>query len=139
MPYYGDSKNRGGPNSMAAKGDAVKLRLFLASCLVLVLALCGCGTTGTTGLTANTSTTGSHKVVLTWAASPSAVAGYNVYRASAQANSYVLLNATPITGLAYTDSSVQSGQTYYYAVAAIDAYGVQSVLSNQVTAVVPNP
>lgn len=119
----------------------MKLKLILVSCLALVLALWGCGTTGASSSTANTSvasTIGSHKVVLTWAASTSSVTGYNVYRASG-ANSYVLLNVQPLTALSYTDSSVQSGQTYYYAVTAVDANGLQSMLSNQVTAVIPSP
>ena len=125
---------------LAVEGNSVKLKLVLVFCLTLVFSICGCGTSGAAPTaTSAASTTSSHKVVLIWDASTSPVAGYNVYRFSAQGNSYVLLNAQPVTGLTYTDSNVQSGKTYYYAVTAVDANGVQSVLSNQVAAVVPNP
>jgi hypothetical protein len=46
----------------------------------------------------------------------------------------VLSNAT---GLNFTDTSVNSGTTYYYVVAALNAAGQQSPYSNQVTAPVP--
>jgi fibronectin type 3 domain-containing protein len=34
---------------------------------------------------------------------------------------------------------VQSGQTYYYVVTAVDTSGAESVYSNQVQAIVPSP
>jgi fibronectin type 3 domain-containing protein len=37
----------------------------------------------------------------------------------------------------YTDSTVQSGTTYYYVATAVDAAGSESMYSNQVQAVVP--
>jgi fibronectin type 3 domain-containing protein len=37
----------------------------------------------------------------------------------------------------YSDTSVVSGTTYYYAVTAVGTNGMESALSNQTTAAVP--
>jgi fibronectin type 3 domain-containing protein len=39
----------------------------------------------------------------------------------------------------FVDGSVQSGQTYYYVVTAVDTSGTESGYSNQVQAVIPSP
>jgi fibronectin type 3 domain-containing protein len=65
------------------------------------------------------------------------VSGYNVYRGAVSGGPYTLLNTSLITGLSYTDTSVQSGATYYYVTTAVDSSGVESVYSNEVTAVIP--
>jgi fibronectin type 3 domain-containing protein len=39
----------------------------------------------------------------------------------------------------FVDGSVQSGQTYYYVVTAVDTTGTVSGYSNQVQAVIPSP
>lgn len=80
-----------------------------------------------------------HAVDLTWVASPSTgVIGYNVYRSSTTGGPYSLLNSSLVTGTTYTDSAVQSGQTYYYVVKAKSATE-ESGPSNEATAVIPNP
>jgi len=84
-----------------------------------------------------TATTQSHSASLSWLASSSVVAGYNVYRGTVNGGPYTLVNTSLITGLSFTDASVQAGQTYYYVAAAIDGSGNESVYSNQVTAVIP--
>jgi fibronectin type 3 domain-containing protein len=78
-----------------------------------------------------------HSAALSWTASTSAVSDYNVYRGTVNGGPYTLINLSPITGLAYTDTTVQSGVTYYYVTTAVDSNGVQSVNSNQVTAIIP--
>jgi len=77
----------------------------------------------------------SHSVSLTWNASTSSVVGYNVYRGSVSGGPYTLLNSTP--NLTFTDSTVLSGQTYYYVVTAVDANGTESIVSNEVTVIIP--
>jgi fibronectin type 3 domain-containing protein len=67
------------------------------------------------------------------------VAGYNVYRSSVSGGPYTKLNATPVTALTYTDSTVSAGATYYYVVTDVASDGTESVFSNQATAVVPTP
>jgi len=78
-----------------------------------------------------------HSIALNWGASSSSVAGYNVYRSSVSGSSYAKLNASPLGSTAYSDSSVQSGQTYYYVATAVDSSGNESVYSNEVPANVP--
>jgi hypothetical protein len=78
-----------------------------------------------------------HSVALTWNASTSTVAGYNVYRTTVSGTQYARVNSFQVSGLAYTDSNVQSGTTYYYVTTAVDTSGVESVYSNQVSAVIP--
>jgi hypothetical protein len=79
----------------------------------------------------------SHSVALNWASSSSSVAGYNVYRSSVSGSSYARMNASPVGGVSYADSSVLSGQTYYYVATSVDASGSESVYSNEVSAIVP--
>jgi hypothetical protein len=78
-----------------------------------------------------------HSVALSWDASTSQVIGYNVYRGAASGGPYNKLTASATTSTAYTDSSVQSGQTYYYVTTAVDASNVESTYSNQATASIP--
>jgi Abnormal spindle-like microcephaly-assoc'd, ASPM-SPD-2-Hydin/HYDIN/CFA65/VesB-like, Ig-like domain/Cep192 domain 4 len=78
-----------------------------------------------------------HSVALNWGASSSSVAGYNVYRSVVSGSSYSKLNGSVVGGVSYADSSVQSGQTYYYVATSVDASGNESVYSNEVAAIVP--
>jgi hypothetical protein len=79
----------------------------------------------------------SHTVALNWGASSSSVAGYNVYRSSVSGSSYAKVNSSLVGGASFTDSNVQTGQTYYYVATAVDASGNESVYSNEVPAIVP--
>ena len=86
--------------------------------------------------TCTTATTTAHSVQLNWSASSSTgVSGYRIYRSTVSGGYYALV-ASPL-GLTYTDTSVQSGATYYYVVAALSTAGQQSLYSNQVKAVIP--
>ena len=80
--------------------------------------------------------TGASNVGLVWAASTTPSVTYNVYRCSISATACVPSQpanfsqiAKGIAGLSYTDSSVSSGQTYYYALTAVDTSNAESVLS----------
>jgi len=79
----------------------------------------------------------SHSVALTWNASTSQVIGYNIYRRIGSSGSYTRLNSstTPVTS--YTDTAVQSGETYDYVTTAVDASNVESAYSNEATASIP--
>jgi hypothetical protein len=79
-----------------------------------------------------------HSVDLTWSASPTAV-GYNVYRGTISGGPYAMINSGLDGTTAYTDSTVVSGQTYYYVATAVDADSNESAYSNQTQVVVPNP
>jgi hypothetical protein len=79
-----------------------------------------------------------HSVALTWNPSTSTnVVGYNVYRGTTSGGPYTKLNSAPDPGTTDTDTTVQSGQTYYYVVSAIDSNANESLFSNQVQAVIP--
>jgi invasion protein IalB len=78
-----------------------------------------------------------HSAALTWTASTSVVVGCNVYRGSTSGGPYTKLNSSLDASTTFTDSSVLSGQTYYYVVTAVDSNNVESTYSNQVTAVIP--
>ena len=80
-----------------------------------------------------------HSVGLSWAPSQSTVAGYNVYRTTTSGTNYAKLNSALALTTEYSDSPVQSGQTYYYVTTAVDSSGKESSYSNEVRAVVPAP
>ena len=78
-----------------------------------------------------------HSAALTWSASTSAVAGYNVYRSTVSGGSYTRINSSLVASASYTDSTVQSGTTYFYVTTAVDSSGMESVYSNEVPATIP--
>jgi hypothetical protein len=80
-----------------------------------------------------------HRVTLTWTASTSSgVVGYNIYRSTVSGGAYTMIQSS-VSGTSYVDSSVSSGQTYYYVATAVDGNNDESVDSNQAQAVVPVP
>jgi fibronectin type 3 domain-containing protein len=78
-----------------------------------------------------------HSVTLNWVASTSTVSGYNVYRSTTNGSGYSKINSGLVDAVTYTDTTVQSGTTYYYVTTAVDSSGDESADSNQATAVVP--
>jgi hypothetical protein len=78
-----------------------------------------------------------HTVRLTWKASSSQVAGYNVYRSMTPGDNYVRINTSLVQQLTYTDNAVDSGVTYYYVARAVDGRGYESVNSNETSAAIP--
>jgi hypothetical protein len=81
-----------------------------------------------------------HTVDLSWNASTStSVSGYNVYRSTTTGGPYTKINPSLNSSMNYSDSTVQSGKTYYYVTTAVSSTGAESSYSSQVTAVVPSP
>jgi hypothetical protein len=81
-----------------------------------------------------------HTVDLSWNASTStSITGYNVYRGNVSGGPYSKINSALNPSMNYGDSTVQSGQNYYYVTTAVDSTGVESSYSNQVQVVVPFP
>jgi Carboxypeptidase regulatory-like domain len=78
-----------------------------------------------------------HSVALTWNASTSTVSGYNVYRSTMSGSGFTRLNSSLISGVAYSDTTVAAGTTYFYVATAVDSSGDESSDSNQATAVIP--
>ncbi len=76
---------------------------------------------------------GDGAVYLNWTAPVSPTSAYHVYRSYVPGGGYTRI-ATGTVGTAYTDTNVTNGQWYYYVVAALDASGNESDLSNQAAA-----
>jgi hypothetical protein len=90
--------------------------------------------------TSGTGITGTpHTVALAWTASTSNdINGYNVYRGTTSSGPYsTKVNPSLVGSVQFSDSSVTSGQTYYYVVTAVDSNNVESTFSNQATAIIP--
>jgi hypothetical protein len=81
-----------------------------------------------------------HSVELSWDASNDAnVVGYNLYRSNQFGGPYTQINSELDSLTTYMDSTVQGGQTYFYAATALDADGMESKPSNVAKAVIPFP
>jgi hypothetical protein len=86
-------------------------------------------------LTGN-ATTVAHSVNLWWNA-VSGVAGYNLYRSIGSSGSFSKINSTLDANTAYTDSTVVSGQTYYYEATSVNSAGMESAPSSPLQTVIP--
>jgi hypothetical protein len=78
-----------------------------------------------------------HFVSLAWSETSSGVVGYNVYSSTQPSGPYSRLNTAPVATMAYTDNTVQSGQTYYYWITALDSSGDESAFSSDVAVTIP--
>jgi hypothetical protein len=81
----------------------------------------------------------SHSVSLSWRASTSLVAGYNIYRSTLPGGPYTKQTPTLVLGTAWRDTSVVAGQRYYYVVTAVDSSGHESGYTNEASDLVPSP
>jgi hypothetical protein len=79
-----------------------------------------------------------HSASLSWAPSTTSGATYNVYRTTTAGSYPSSPLASSGSATAYVDSTVQGGQTYYYAATAVSG-GAESARSNEVQAVIPGP
>lgn len=83
-----------------------------------------------------------HGVTLTWQppelGKGVSVASYNVYRRTPKDHIYKKI-ATHVAGPPYEDENVKSGQTYIYAVSAIDQSGHEGRLSEVAQVKIPSP
>jgi hypothetical protein len=77
-----------------------------------------------------------HSVTITWIASKSSVLGYHVYRES-QSGGPVKLTTRIYPGTAFTDTTVEPGQTYSYYVTSVSPKGMESAPSEKVTVTIP--
>ncbi|MGA2695800.1 MAG: choice-of-anchor D domain-containing protein [Terriglobales bacterium] len=76
-------------------------------------------------------------VALTWT-DGGQVAGYNVYRGTTSGGPYPnKLNSSLVPQTNFTDTTVQSGSTYYYVTTAVNSGGQESAYSDQASASVP--
>jgi len=78
-----------------------------------------------------------HSVSLSWTASSSSVAGYNVYVSPSSAGPYSLLNSSPVPNTGYVDTNVLAGNTYYFRITSVSSSYQESAPSATVQAVIP--
>lgn len=95
------------------------------------------GSAVTVALSGNGVQASTHAVALNWNASTSDVVGYYVYRQASTDGAFAKLNAAPIVSTAFTDGSVQQGQTYTYVVTAVDADNAESGYSDGAVISIP--
>ena len=79
-----------------------------------------------------------HHVNLSWAASSSSVAGYDIYRGTHIGGPYSKVDSLD-SATSFSDSSVLAGQTYYYVVTGVNLQGTESAYSGEAKAVIPSP
>jgi len=66
------------------------------------------------------------------------VVGYYVYRATTSGGPYSKLNpSAPVTTTSYSDTTVTTGNTYYYVVSAVDCAGNESTIMSPEARVIP--
>jgi len=84
---------------------------------------------------------GYRRNILSWSRpSDDDVAGYRVYRATTSGGPYDLVAPEyALLERCYDDSVVTNGPTYYYRVSAVDAYGNESAMSSERSAVPVEP
>jgi hypothetical protein len=81
--------------------------------------------------------TANHVVDLNWTASTATdVVGYNMYRAPDEVT-WKKINASLVASTLYSDSTVASSTTYYYAVTAVDISGHESSMSASSKVAIP--
>lgn len=81
-----------------------------------------------------------YAVSLSWAApasSSDAVAGYNVYRSLNGTPAYQRVNTAVNILTAFTDATVENGQSYVYYVTSVDSSGNESAPSNSFNVAIP--
>jgi len=79
----------------------------------------------------------SHTVSLNWTPSSSTYSGFNIYRGSVSGGPYTRLDSSMIPTTSYMDTTVASGQTYYYVATELDSTGAESNYSSEVSATIP--
>jgi hypothetical protein len=95
-----------------------------------VLNFFGAGPAVPTGLTL----AGGTNIRLDWADTPGGnIRGYNVYRARSRAGPYEKITASPVTGSAYTDTTIPGGKTFYYRVTAVNTANLEGLWSSVVS------
>jgi hypothetical protein len=104
--------------------------------------------TGTLTLTSNasdshaieglsgTAVSAEYSVDLSWKASTSHVAGYNVYRGTSVGD-YSQINSQLDASTNYTDKTVVPGNTYYYAATSVNSAGEESTYSTPIEVKIP--
>jgi fibronectin type 3 domain-containing protein len=109
-------------------------RSFILLSLAALSLLAGCGKVRS--VFARREPDNPHSVTLSWDASKTPVAGYNVYR-EFQYGGPVKLTSAAVAGTEFKDTTVAAGRTYSYYVTSVDLKGVESKPSEKIWVTVP--
>jgi hypothetical protein len=91
-------------------------------------------------LTGNGGFASAHRATLSWTASTTGnVVGYNVYRSTTSGSQFQKINSVLVAATTFVDTSLASGQTYFWVVTAVDGSGRESNFSAQAFATIPTP
>lgn len=93
------------------------------------------------------SQTTAHSATLSWTASVTSGVTYNVYRSTSVSGPFTVVSTPTVPGSAvsFTDSAVTPGASYIYQVTSVcgatcpAGIAGESVPSNQITVIIPNP
>jgi hypothetical protein len=118
--------------------------IFSLALVTSLLSISGCvmGNKSASGPSPTpTPTAAAHSVAITWQPSPSTnLQGYKVYRGQTSGGPYTSIAGTLAASTQqFTDSSVLSGQAYFYVITSIDINGLESAPSPEVNAQIPTP
>jgi hypothetical protein len=84
----------------------------------------------------------SHSATLSWTPATQSngitVASWNLLRGATAGGPYTQIANIPVATTSYADTSVSSGQNYFYVVQALDMTGTASVDSTEAEAIIPN-
>jgi hypothetical protein len=149
-------QNGGGGSAFSISGISFPLVLSAGASQTFTVTFApAAGSPGTAGGTATFASsinsvtqslggTGAANVLISWNASTTPNVTYNVYRCTISSTACVQSSpenfsqiGSAVSALAYTDGSISSGQTYYYAITAVSTSGVEGVFSTVVSAAVP--
>jgi centrosomal CEP192-like protein/HYDIN/CFA65/VesB family protein len=89
------------------------------------------------GLFGNGAASSQYSVAVSWSPSVSTVVGYYVYRGIGANAQLSKLSGAIVSTTAYQDANVASGQTYTYAVTAVDSNNNESALSTSASVTIP--
>ena len=113
--------------------------VVLAALLPLGLAASACSAPDRDAEGASEQAQPRRSATLRWAAATPTPDGYHVYRAMKQGGPYEKLTSEPVRNTEYSDTAVHAGQTYYYAVTAVDSKQRESAKSQEIRVTVPGP
>lgn len=109
----------------------------VASSLALLSGCAGVSASSKSPQSPSPTGSGPYSVDLSWNPSNSLVIGYNLYRGTVSGGPYARLNPSVLSGTNFTDSTIQSGTTYYYVSTSINSDNEESSYSNEASAAIP--
>lgn len=124
---------------MAKHANIRGIFLLVLVCMISGCAISGGHNYGPSPTPTPTSSPTAHSVSVVWDSSLSTnLQGYKVYRSQTSGGPYTSISPlVAVSTQQFTDSSVLSGQTYFYVVTSVDMTGLESGPSPEVNVTIP--